>query len=55
MLNREIDLLAEERARTIEENRKTLLQLEHEHVEQIRQLRNDKEGLIDDTHRVQLV
>jgi hypothetical protein len=54
-LNNDIDLLADERAKATEENRKALLQLEQEHVERIRKLRSEKEMIDDDKHSLQQV
>jgi chromosome segregation ATPase len=54
-LNEELDHLADERAKATEENRKALLQLEQEHVEQIRKLRSAKDMLDDDKHSMQQV
>lgn len=54
-LRKEVDLLANERTTAVEVHQKNVLQVEQEHVEQIRRLRGEKEELDEDKHQLQLV
>lgn len=54
-MNEEIDALVKEKMQATDQNRKTIIDLEHEHVKQIRRLRAEKEELEDEKHGMETV
>lgn len=54
-MNDEIDSLVKEKMQVTDQNRKTIIDLESEHVKQTRKLRAEKEGLEDERHGMETV
>lgn len=54
-MNEEIESLVKEKMEVTDQNRKTIIDLENEHVKQIRRLRAEKEELEDERHGMETV